>query len=357
MTIFETEFSETLSLSEVSNLWETDPCPIENAGSISAIKNIQPDGFYDYRLGKDEIWFGNMENEGCTLWNLNSSDETYCDTAAFAGERSVQQRREAGASTNIVTNFEARIICLSDTLEYSLCGYIKTVHSSGVTIEIQYYEDRESVVPLGSQNIGTMVFGDTPWTFYHRKLTIPAGTEFFDVRLNTNKPASGTALSWFDNVSLICWNNWENFDNSKKISAPNDYYFYQVKTTQFSEEIVVNYTTAGFEELHVAVDNPAKNKDSDFNIIQCFPNPFNAEAGLANITFHLDKTEKAKLTIFAMNGQKVKVLADGVFNPGAYHLLWDGTNSQGQPMPPGIYFLEMEIQHTRHIKKCVLLRF
>ncbi len=357
MTIFETEFSETLSLSAVNNAWETAPCPIENAGSISSIKKIQPAGIYEYRLGKDEIWFGNMENEGCTLWNLNSNDETYCDTAAFAGIRSIQQRREAGAASNIVTNFEERIICRSDTLDYSLCGYIKTSNSAGVTIEIQYYEDRESVIPLGSQNIGVLVYGDTPWTFYHHELTIPAGTEFFDVRLNTNKPTSGTALSWFDNVSLICWNNWDDCDNSKKIPAPNDYYFFQVKTTQFSDEIVVNYTTAGFDELPVGVDNPANVSGSDFNLIQCFPNPFNTEAGPTKITFNFDKTEKVKLSIFAMNGQKVTVLADGDFNPGAHHLFWDGTNSQGQPMLPGIYFLEMEIQNKKHIKKCVLLRF
>jgi len=97
---------------------------------------------YQYRLGRELIWFGNFEDEGCSLWNLNSSDENYSTTVFYDGERSLEHRRDPQSSDNIVTNFEKRIICYSDTLDYSVYGYIKTQNGADVTIEIRYYENR-----------------------------------------------------------------------------------------------------------------------------------------------------------------------------------------------------------------------
>ena len=247
MTTSETEYIVELPLEEANGSWETAPYPIDKAGSISSVNNIQPQGNYEFRLGREKIWFGNMEDEGCTLWNLNSSDEKYCDSVAFEGERSIQQRRDAGSPYNIITNFEERIICRSDTINYSLCGFIKTLNGANVTIEIKYYENRISGYPLGEENIGVLVTGDTPWTFYHQELTIPNGTEFFDIRLNSGVPNSGTALSWFDNVSLVSWDSWGEYDISQAIPIPNDYYFIQVKSQQNYDEIVVNYSETVFD--------------------------------------------------------------------------------------------------------------
>ncbi len=247
MTTYETEYIVELPLEETGGYWVTPPYSLNKEGSISSINNIQPPGNYEFRLGREKIWFGNMEDEGCTLWNLNSNDENYCDTVAFEGERSIQHRRDAGTSSNIVTNFEERIICRSDIINYSLCGFIKTLNGANVTIEIKYYENRISGYPLGEENIGVSVNGDTPWTFYHKELTIPGGTEFFDIRLNSNVPNSGTAFSWFDNVSLVSWDNWGEYDISQAIPIPNDYYFIQVKSQQNLDEVVLNYSETVFD--------------------------------------------------------------------------------------------------------------
>ncbi len=255
MTTCETEYIVELPMEEVNSNWETAPYPLEKEGSISSVNNIQPQGNYEYRLGRENIWFGNMEDEGCSLWNLNSDDENYCDTVSFAGECSIQHRRDAGTSSNIVTNFEERIICRSDDINYSLCAYIKTQNASDVTIEIKYYVDRISNYSLGMENIGVWIDGDTPWTFYHKELSIPNGTKFFDIRLNSNVPNSGTAFSWFDNVNLISWDSWGAFDIGQAIPAPNDFYFLQIKSPQNSDEIVVNYSETVFNVSTTVTQN------------------------------------------------------------------------------------------------------
>lgn len=251
MLTYFTNYSFESSLEESGSMWITSPFPLERSGSISSVSSIQPAGSYEFRMGSEFIWFGNMEDEGCTLWNLNSDNENYCDTTSFSGVRSIQQKRTTSSTTNIITNFEERIVCPSDTMKYSLCGYIKTQNGDNVTIEIRYHTDRTGIVPLGTQNIGVQVNGNSPWTFYSRDLTIPAGTKFFDVRLSSGIPNSGTAYSWFDNVSLICWDNWNDYALSEPINTPNDYYFLQVKSPAISDDITVNYTEAIHTPAHI----------------------------------------------------------------------------------------------------------
>ncbi|MDB4304242.1 hypothetical protein N9934_05590, partial [Desulfosarcina sp.] len=184
-------------------------------------------------------------------WNLNSSNESYCDTVAFLGERSIQHIRTSSNSSNIVTNFEERMVLPVETSKYSLCAYIKTQNGANVTIQIRYYKYRTLNILLDTENIGTQINGDSPWTYYHQELTIPEGTKYFDIRVYSGIPNSGTAYSWFDNVSVIRWDEWDDYDVSKSIPTPNDYYFLQAKSSESYENIVINYTETGYGVDHI----------------------------------------------------------------------------------------------------------
>ncbi|MEA2104942.1 MAG: CapA family protein [Candidatus Cloacimonadota bacterium] len=356
MTIDEIDQSVELPLEEINGNWQTAPNPLEMEGSIAYVNSIQPFGVYEFRLGREKVWFGNMEDEGCTLWNLNSSDEIYCDSVAYAGERSIQHRRIPSSGDNIITNFEKRIICRSDTANYTLCGYIKTQNGADVTIQVRYYENRTGGYSLGEDNIGANVSGDTPWTFYHQELTLPAGTEFFDVRLNSNVPNIGTALSWFDNVSIIRWNDWGEYDISETIFCPNDYYFIQAKSQQNIGEIVLNYTEKTFNAPQFDVDDSKNHSNSICKLRQNFPNPFKPGFGETNISFSLKRTATVNVSVYNIKGQRVKTLVNDNFYTGIHHLSWDGKNSQDQRLGSGIYFYKLKVGNEEQIKKCVLLQ-
>jgi len=263
MATINTEYVVDLPLEEAGNYWISSPHRLKESGSISSVNSIEPSGINNFRLGRELIWFGNMEDEGCTLWNLNSSKESYCDTVAYAGDRSIQQIRTESNSSNIVTNFEERIICPDDDIRYSLCAYIKTRNGSNVTIQVRYYESGTSSFPIDDENIGVQIDGDTPWTFYHKELTIPDECRYFDIRLYSGVPNSDTAFSWFDNVSLIRWDVWEDYDISQSIPTPNDYYFIQCNSLENSENIVVNYSETAYSlgpiietDLRVFLEGP-----------------------------------------------------------------------------------------------------
>jgi len=249
MPIYQNGYSALIEMEEDGSNWVTSPYRLQKAGSISSVDSIVPDSTYDFRLGRELIWFGNMEDEGCTLWNLNSSKETYCDTVAKTGFRSVQHIRLATNTSNIVTNLEERILFPSDTSDYSLCGYIKTHNAANVTVQIRYYESRSSFFPMDEEKIGIPIDGDTPWTYYHQELSIPSGAGVFDIRLYSGVPDLDTAYSWFDNISLVQWDDWSEYDISQNIPTPNDYYFIQVKSSDNSDEIVLHYSETAYESV------------------------------------------------------------------------------------------------------------
>jgi hypothetical protein len=60
------------------------PLKLPRYGSISSVNAIEPVSSADYRLGRETIWYGNFEDEGSTLWDLQSF--SYNDV--FDGERS-----------------------------------------------------------------------------------------------------------------------------------------------------------------------------------------------------------------------------------------------------------------------------
>jgi len=251
MSTILTDYIADLPLEEAGDIWTSTPHQLEESGSISSVNSIEPAGAYEFRLGKELIWWGNMEDEGCTLWNLNSSKETYCDTVANEGQRSIQHIRTEYNSSNIVTNFEEKIICPDDDIRYSLGSFIKTKNGSDVTIQIRYYETRSSYIPLETENVGSLISGDTPWTYYHKELTIPDGTNYFDIRLYSAVPSSDTAFSWFDDVSLISWEAWADYDITQTIPTPNDYYFLQVNSPDNPGNIVINYSETGYGQDHI----------------------------------------------------------------------------------------------------------
>jgi len=354
MNIQEDEYIISLPCDTVDGFWQTLPHSLEKNGSISSLNQIYPTADFQYRLGREKVWFGNMEDEGCTLWNLNSNDESFCDSVAYNGSRSIQHRRNSTAGDNIVTDFEKRIICRSDTSEYCLCGYIKTQNGAKVTIEIRFYEDRYYGPPLGEENIGTQINGNTPWTFYHNSFSVPAATEFFVIRLTSDVPVSGKALSWFDDVSLIHWDEWQDFTTHTDILAPNDYYFLQARTMQNLNEIDLNYSETIFDEPQTDIDDGITHNNKTFSLKQNYPNPFRPRFHDTKISFSLKNPQSLKLSIYNIKGQRIKILLQDKLPSGKHYISWDGTNDNGTSVSSGIYLYKLSVGSDSSVKKLIL---
>ncbi len=87
-------------------------------------------------------------------------------------------------------------------------------------------------------------------------------------------------------------------------------------------------------------------KVKTFNLGDNYPNPFNPST---TISFYVPKTEKIRLTICNLLGQKVTTLANRYFNAGTHSLTWQAANFSS-----GIYFYKLTAGNHTKIKKMLL---
>jgi hypothetical protein len=115
--------------------------------------------------------------------------------------------------------------------------------------------------------------------------------------------------------------------------------------------------------LHVlpSLDVP-ENADgipATFVLEQNYPNPFNPST---RIQFALPQESTVKLKVFNLLGQEVITLADEVRPAGYFFTEWNGTNSLGNRVGSGVFFLRMEATTVRgglqyvSVKKMLLLK-
>lgn len=71
---------------------------------------------------------------------------------------------------------------------------------------------------------------------------------------------------------------------------------------------------------------------------QAAPNPFR---GQTRLLWSLDTNAPAtvRIVIHDLAGRAVRVLVDGVQNPGAHEVTWDGLGDDGRMVPGGVYFV------------------
>lgn len=86
-------------------------------------------------------------------------------------------------------------------------------------------------------------------------------------------------------------------------------------------------------------------------LFQNSPNPFYQAT---EIGFVLNTGGRVAVHVLDPSGRLVKTLIDENMPPGRHEVTWDGRNSSGQAVPPGVYFLKMKTGSYEETKKAVL---
>ena len=84
-----------------------------------------------------------------------------------------------------------------------------------------------------------------------------------------------------------------------------------------------------------------------------YPNPFNPSTSI-----DIETTSKGKLlvNVYDISGRLVNTLMDNSTEPGYYTVRWNGQNLQGEIMPTGVYFVEVQSGPDLGIIKIMLIK-
>jgi len=83
------------------------------------------------------------------------------------------------------------------------------------------------------------------------------------------------------------------------------------------------------------------------------PNPFRETVSLA---VDLAQRSNVNLSIYSVDGRKVRTLTSGVLEAGAYPFVWDGRDANGSEMKSGIYYARLIAGSARFTRRLTLLR-
>ncbi len=84
-----------------------------------------------------------------------------------------------------------------------------------------------------------------------------------------------------------------------------------------------------------------------------FPNPFSRAT---SILYSTERTSHVKLTIYDLSGRVVATLLDETRTRGAHRIGWNGVDSRGETVPPGVYFSRLETSGVTESAKLIILR-
>lgn len=141
---------------------------------------------------------------------------------------------------------------------------------------------------------------------------------------------------------------------------PGTYTIYATRPGYYTGQYKNNITVADspVSDINItltpkdAVEEPEASLHDDFGL-EVFPNPF---ALNATIRYLLTRHSRVSLKVYDVTGMLVGNLFEGSQPPGKYDFSWNGTDSRGQPLPPGVYFIRLEHNGYSCSKSLVVIR-
>ncbi len=97
----------------------------------------------------------------------------------------------------------------------------------------------------------------------------------------------------------------------------------------------------------------ARTAPRELTLFPNYPNPFNPST---TVSFYLPEREHVVLTIYNVQGQRVKRLADEALDFGMHELVWDGTDDRGNATSSGVYFYRLTAGRKSITRKLTMLK-
>jgi hypothetical protein len=108
-----------------------------------------------------------------------------------------------------------------------------------------------------------------------------------------------------------------------------------------------------FELTPVAEEEDERRAPLVTALRQNYPNPCNPRT---TISYSLAKAGRVEITLYNVQGQRVKTLVSGKQDAGIHNVEWHGVDSNGHAVSSGVYFCRMFAEGQRFSRKVVMLK-
>ncbi len=120
-------------------------------------------------------------------------------------------------------------------------------------------------------------------------------------------------------------------------------------------EFIVMRPTFGAENIYDGPDGVESESTIPigFSMPDCYPNPFNSST---TFSFQLHSSSNVILTIYGVNGEKLRTLKLYAQLPGQYQICWNGADELGVDVGSGVYLYTLRVGKETVTGKSVLVR-
>jgi hypothetical protein len=83
------------------------------------------------------------------------------------------------------------------------------------------------------------------------------------------------------------------------------------------------------------------------------PNPFQSAT---TVSFSLARGGPVEISIYSVDGRRVRTLLHETREPGSYRLRWDGTDTSGAAVRPGLFFVRLTTPAGHQTRTALMLK-
>jgi len=111
--------------------------------------------------------------------------------------------------------------------------------------------------------------------------------------------------------------------------------------------------TAGMfvTDVYTSVDDNIPTLPSTIELEQNYPNPFSGET---EIPYRLNEQSDVTVRIYNILGQEVRTFQAGVQRAGVYGIRWDGRDTRGMRVSPGVYFYQLQAGDEMQVRRMLV---
>ena len=109
------------------------------------------------------------------------------------------------------------------------------------------------------------------------------------------------------------------------------------------------------QDVPIALEAPlaAGTSVTSTELLPVIPNP---TTGTSLVQYGLAARSRVDLSIYSVEGRRVRTLAHGVQEAGRYQLTWDGTDDRGAAMKSGVFFIRLDAAGIRKTRVLMVIR-